>query len=73
MAVDCITGLKTTKNGNTAIIVAVCAYSKWVLAKAIPNVDSTQTSQFFRDEMLTMFGAPDIVKTDNGPEFRGEF
>ncbi len=70
---DCITGLKPTKRGNTAIVVAIDAYSKWVDARAIPQPNSELTAKFFLEEIISKTGAPAGVRTDNDPEFRKEF
>ena len=60
-------------NGDTAIVVAICAYSKWVEARAIPHPNSANIAKFFLEDILARFGAPLAVRTDNGSEFKGEF
>lgn len=50
--------------GATSIIVAVCAFSKWVELGALENVDSECTTRWFHDNIICRFGLPAIVRTD---------
>jgi hypothetical protein len=73
-AVDCITHLSpASPEGCTALLVAVCCWSKFVVAVPLPNMRSGTLTALFHSHITCMFGVPTWVRVDSGNEFRGDF
>ena len=68
----CIYALQKKGNRET-IIIAVDDCSKLVILGVLSNLSSNAVSQWFADRILGPYGAPDLVRTDNGKEFEGKF
>ena len=51
------------------IIVAVDYMTKWVEAKAMAHITASACQKFFHDMILTRFGIPRVLITDNGKQF----
>ena len=51
------------------IIVAICHFSKWVIAQALPSRDAASVAKFLIDHIFLVHGTPSIILTDNGTEF----
>ena len=51
------------------IIVAVCAFSRYVLISHLPDRSATSTAAFLDSRLFAVFGAPLVIRTDNGTEF----
>jgi hypothetical protein len=60
-------------SGETICIVAVCPFSKFVLADPLPDKSSATTSRWFHSRVVCFFGVPYAVRVDQGTEFRGRF
>ena len=73
-AVDCITHLTpAAPNGSTSILVCVCCWSKFVVAKPVPDLKAATITNKFHDEISCLFGVPRWVRVDSGSEFKGDF
>jgi hypothetical protein len=59
--------------GENTCIVAVCPFTKFVLADAIPDKASKTTMQWFHHRVVCFFGVPHAVRVDQGTEFWGSF
>lgn len=59
-------------DGNRYVVVMIEHFSKWVELVPIPEKTAANTAEALK-RVLTMFGAPAEVLTDQGDEFRGEF
>ena len=70
---DLITGLPPGPNGETILVVAICAFSKWVEAAPLPDRSSTTLAQWMHVAIVCRFGVPRVVRSDQGREFRGAF
>ena len=46
---------------------------KWVEVVALPTKSSANVARSFLDNVLSRFGVPGVVLTDQGKEFMGEF
>ncbi len=68
VGLDIIGPLPITKNGNAYIITLVDYFTKWVEAKAIPNMKSEEVIKFLT-EIFARHGPPEIIITDNGSSF----
>jgi transposase InsO family protein len=73
ISLDLVGPLVKTRSGNEYLVVAVDAYSKYVIAAAIPNKLSSTTAKFFYEQVICRASCPETVRTDNGSEFLMEF
>jgi hypothetical protein len=62
-----------TAAGNEYIMICIEHFSKWVEAIPIPNKKAATTAQALMANVVSRFGAPAEVLTDQGVEFAGEF
>lgn len=58
-----------SRQGNAYVLVVLDHFSKFVWLKAIPKATSAVVMRFLREEVLTVFGVPEIIHTDNGKQF----
>ena len=68
-ALDFVGPLPTTNNGNSYIIVATEALTRWPVAKAVPSADADEAAKFFYEDIVLQFGPPDTILTDRGTHF----
>ena len=59
--------------GESTCIVAVCPFSKFVLADALTDKSSESTMRWFALRVVSFFGVPMAVRVDQGTEFKGRF
>ena len=62
-----------SRTGQRYVLVMIEHFSKWVELVTMPRKESKFTAAAFLHRVLTMFGAPAEVLTDQGTEFEGEF
>ena len=72
-SLDFVGPLPLTKHCNQYVLVMVEHFSKWIELVALPDRESEGSAFAFLDRVLSHFGAPAQVLTDQGTEFRGEF
>jgi hypothetical protein len=65
---DMVGPFKTASGGLTHLLVAVDKFTKWIEAKPIKKLDGSSTIKFF-NEIITRYGVPHSVITDNGTNF----
>jgi hypothetical protein len=65
---DMVGPFKTTPRGLTHLLVAVDKFTKWIEAKPIKKLDGSSTIKFF-NEIITRYGVPHSIITDNGMNF----
>ena len=65
--------LPTTSRKNKYIMVMIEGFSKWIEVCALPQKSARFTCAAFKECVLSRYGAPAEVLTDQGTEFRGEF
>lgn len=58
-------------DGNRYLLVAIDPFSKWVEAAAVPSLHSYRAADFLYERIVTFWGKPRYVRTDNGSEFQG--
>jgi hypothetical protein len=61
-----------SKDGNKYVVIMIEHFTKWVELVPIPEKSSFYTAAALKG-VLTRFGAPAEVLTDQGEEFQGEF
>lgn len=68
-AIDYIGPLTFTKQKNQYIILAVEYATKWIEAKAVKKADGKTSVRFIHDRIITRFGCPMQLISDNGRHF----
>lgn len=71
IAVDCLGRITQTLKGNQHIIVAVDVFTKFVDAKAVPEISGSQFAEFLC-EWCGRYGVPKAILTDNAKTFRNK-
>ena len=61
--------LPTSKRGNKYILVCIEHMTKWVELIALPSKSSAHVARAFLENILSRFGVPGVVLTDQGTEF----
>ena len=69
--VDFAGPLQKTAAGNTYVMVCIEHFTKWVIP--LPSKSSKDAARALLDGVLSRYGAPGEVLTDQGREFQGEF
>ena len=68
VAVDCAVGMPTSQGGNTAILILVDVATRFVVARALPDIKQHTVARALF-EIFTEFGPPKVLQSDNGTEF----
>ncbi|VFQ61136.1 unnamed protein product [Cuscuta campestris] len=68
--VDIIRAFLVAQGGKKFVIVAIDYFTKWIEAEALANITTQQCKKFIWKNIITRFGAPMNLITDNGPQFR---
>jgi hypothetical protein len=71
-AVDIFGPLPLTKQGITYILVISDLFTKWTEAIAIPNQESTTICQAFVDNVITKYGTPLQIHSDQRRNFQSD-
>jgi Integrase core domain len=72
-AIDLIPSLPPDSDGNSLLAVAVDCFSKWVEVRKLPQKTPELLADWLEVDILSRYGIPKIIRTDNGTEFEGEF
>jgi hypothetical protein len=65
---DMVGPFKIAPRGLTHLLVAVDKFTKWIEEKPIKKLDGSSTIKFF-NEIITRYGVPHSIITDNGTNF----
>ena len=71
--VDLAGPLPTTERGGRYVMIAIDHFSKHLTTAALPNKESQTVASAFLERVLSVYGAPAEVVTDQGTEFRDAF
>ena len=66
-------GLQRIAAGNTYVLVCIEHFTKWVELIPLPSKSSKDAARALLDGVLSRYGAPGEILTDQGREFQGEF
>ena len=62
-----------SERGNKYVLVCIEHMTKWVELIALPDKSSANVARAFLENILSRYGAPGVVLTDQGTEFQGDF
>ncbi|VFQ96219.1 unnamed protein product [Cuscuta campestris] len=68
--IDIIGAFPVAQGGKKFVMVAIDYFTKWIDAKAMATITVRQCEKFVWKNIITRFGAPKIIVTNNGPQFR---
>ena len=72
--IDLITNLVPRgPNGKRYLIMAVCAYTKWVEAGALTGKSAKEVADWVHANIVYRFGVPLVIHMDRGMEFAARF
>ncbi|KAH7719738.1 hypothetical protein AAVH_12773 [Aphelenchoides avenae] len=63
--------LPRTTRGNGYVLACQDAFTKWLVTSAMPDQAAPTVAQAFIDDVLTKFGTPHTVVSDQGKQFTG--
>lgn len=66
---DIVGPIKQTYRGNTYIITATDAFSKWAFARSCQNIRTSEIIKFMEECILSLHGKPKVIITDQGTQF----
>jgi len=73
LSMDLLRPLTETKTGNVFFLIIVDRFSKLVRAVPLAGITATDVSSAFCRDWTSVYGPPDTVLTDNGPQFASLF
>ncbi|VFQ69268.1 unnamed protein product [Cuscuta campestris] len=68
--IDIIGAFPVAQGGKKFVMVAIDYFTKWIEAEAMATITVRQCEKFVWKNIVTRFGAPKMIVTDNGPQFR---
>ena len=69
IAIDLTGPLPRTRTGNSSIMVVADYFTKWVEAFPLPDQTAKTVARTLVEQVVTRFGAPLEIHTDQGREF----
>jgi len=73
LSMDLLGPLTETKTGNVFLLIIVDRFSKLVRAVPLAGITAMDVSSAFFRDWISVYGPPDTVLTDNGPQFASLF
>ncbi|GMF34546.1 unnamed protein product [Phytophthora fragariaefolia] len=72
VSMDFVIPLPKSRRGNTALLLFQCAFTGFVMAKAMSDTSALCVAQAFEECVYRRFGAPSLVRHDRDPRFMSE-
>ena len=72
IATDILGELPITESGNKYILVVSDYYTKWVESFPMPNMEASTVAEIIVKEVVTRFGVPNSIHSDQGAQFESE-
>ncbi|GMF57278.1 unnamed protein product [Phytophthora fragariaefolia] len=69
VSIDFVIPLPKSRRGNTALLLFHCAFTGFVMMKAMSDTSSVCVAQAFEECVHRRFGAPSLVRHDRDPRF----
>ncbi|GMF37973.1 unnamed protein product [Phytophthora fragariaefolia] len=72
VSIDFVIPLPTSRRGNSALLLFQCAFTGFVMAKAMSDTSALCVAQAFEECVYRRFGAPFLVRHDRDPSFMSQ-
>ena len=72
VAMDMIGPLPVTTSGERFVLVAICHFTKFVVAEAVPSASAAEAARFWAHRVVAAHGSPARLLTDQGSNFMAE-
>ncbi|KAE9183630.1 hypothetical protein PF005_g22012 [Phytophthora fragariae] len=72
VSMDFVIPLPKTRRGNTALLLFQCAFTGFVMGKAMADTSALRVAQAFEECVYHRFGAPSLIRHDRDPRFISE-
>lgn len=72
IATDILGELPETDKGNRYILVVADYFTKWTECFALPNIEAKTIASVIVEEVITRFGVPDTIHSDQGRQYESE-
>ena len=72
VGMDIIGPLPRSYQDNVCIVVAIDYHTKWVEARALPNMKAPAVAQFIFEDIICRHGCPEVIQTDGGKSFANQ-
>ena len=69
LVIDSLGPLKKSWSGNYHVLVVTDWFTKWVELFALPDIKAETVARTLVHEIISRYGAPKEILSDNGPEF----
>ncbi|CAG2231997.1 unnamed protein product [Mytilus edulis] len=69
IAMDILGELPASEKGNKYILVISDYYTKWTESHPMPNMEATTVANILMTEVISRFGVPTIIHSDQGSQF----
>ncbi|OWY94043.1 reverse transcriptase, partial [Phytophthora megakarya] len=66
---DFVIQLPKSRRGNTALLLWQCAFTGFVIAKAMSETDALTVAKVFEESIYRRFEAPSLIRHDRDPRF----
>lgn len=73
IAVDLMGPFPRTQNQNIYLLVVLDVFTKFTLLKPLRSSSTKLICDYIKDNVFLLFGVPETVVTDNGPQFRSKY
>ncbi|VFQ79065.1 unnamed protein product [Cuscuta campestris] len=68
--IDIFRAFPVAQGGKKFVMIVIDYFTKWIEAEAMATVTVWQCEKFVSKNIITRFGAPKMIVTDNGPHVR---
>ncbi|KAG3195690.1 hypothetical protein PC128_g8269 [Phytophthora cactorum] len=72
VSMDFVIPLPKSRRGNTVLLLFQCAFTGYVIAKAMADTSALKVAQAFEGCVYRRFGAPSMIRHDRDPRFMSE-
>ncbi|KAG3072429.1 hypothetical protein PI125_g22523 [Phytophthora idaei] len=72
VSMDFVIPLPKSRRGNWALLLFQCAFTGYVIAKAMADTSALKVAQAFEECVYRRFGGPSMIRHDRDPRFMSE-
>ncbi|OWZ01709.1 LOW QUALITY PROTEIN: hypothetical protein PHMEG_00026851 [Phytophthora megakarya] len=72
VSMDFVIPLPKSRRGNTALLLFQCAFTGYMMGKAMADTTALRVAQAFEECVYRRFGAPSLIRHDRDPRFMSE-